>query len=161
MKKLFAILTALCLMCTCCAVLADTEPPTWESMPAVVIEDENTVVEESAFAGEWVLNAAFFGGKYVDLDALMHTYDYDISSMPFCIGEGKVTREEQQENGEFVTREAPYTFEAGQLHGTDWNGRNFVFELLEDGNIVLSLFYPGEGEEVGCLSVFLQHPSVF
>jgi hypothetical protein len=32
-------------------------------------------------------------------------------------------------------------------------------ELLEDGNIVMSVFYPGEGDEMVCLSLFLTHPA--
>ena len=32
-------------------------------------------------------------------------------------------------------------------------------DLLEDGNIVMSVFYPGEGDEMVCLSLFLTHPA--
>jgi 3-oxoacyl-[acyl-carrier-protein] synthase-1 len=32
-------------------------------------------------------------------------------------------------------------------------------ELLEDGNIVMSVFFPSEGDAVICLSVFLTHPA--
>ena len=35
----------------------------------------------------------------------------------------------------------------------------YVFELLEDGNIVMSVFFPGEGEVKNCLSVYLVHPA--
>ena len=53
----------------------------------------------------------------------------------------------------------PYTFTAGQLQATDASGRDIVFELLEDGNVVLSVFFPGEGDTVSCLSVYMVHPA--
>ena len=49
MKKMVATLMALCLLFTACAALADTEPPTFESMPQMVVEDEKTTVDEKAF----------------------------------------------------------------------------------------------------------------
>ena len=64
----------------------------------------------------------------------------------------------QDENGEFHTVEDAYTFEAGQLQGTDEIGTDYVVEPLEDGNIVISVFLPGEGDEIQCLSVFMVHP---
>ena len=157
MKKLFAILMALCLLCACGAALADMEIPDWDSMPGVVIEDENTTVDEAAFEGEWVLNVAFASTEYVDPETLAGSYDFNF--MPFLIADGKVMQDVQNEYGEFVTVEMPYTFEAGQLQGQDGCGRIFDFELLEDGNIVMSLFFPGEGDAVICLSVFMVHPT--
>lgn len=156
MKKLIAILTILCLLCAACTALADLIPPKFEDMPAAIIEDEDTIVEETAFEGEWVLNVAFAGTEYVDEQTLFDTYDYNF--MPYLIKNGMITQDIQQENGEFVTVEMPYTFEAGQLQGKDGNGRDFAIDLLADGNIALALFYPGEGDEVLCLTVFLVHP---
>ncbi len=157
MKKFAAILTVLCLLCAAFSAVADMEIPVWENMPSVVLEDENTTVDEAAFEGEWVLNVAFANTEYVDPETLAGSYDFNF--MPFCIADGKVTQDLQNEYGEFVTVEMPYTFEAGQLQGMDGNDRPFVFELLEDGNIVMSLFFPGEGDAVICLSVFLTHPA--
>ena len=159
MKKTAAILMTLVLLCASCAALADMEIPTWDSMPGVVIEDENTTVDEAAFKGEWVLNVAFAGTEYADDAALFDLYDFDF--VPYCIGDGKVTKDVQNEYGEFITVEMPYVFQAGQLQGKDEDGRDFVFELLEDGNIVMSLFFPGEGDEVICLSVFMVHPEEY
>ena len=156
MKKIIAILMTLCLMCAAGAGLADMEIPAWDSMPGVVLEDENTTVDEKAFEGEWVLNVAFADDTYVSEETLAGTYDFNF--MPFVIGNGKITQDRQQANGEFVTVEMPYTFEAGQLQGQDASGRNMVVEQLEDGNLVMSVFFPGEGEQVVCLSVFLKHP---
>ena len=157
MKKHLAILMTLCLMCASCAAMADMEPPTWDSMPHVVLEDENTTVDESAFEGEWVLNVAFAGTEYVDEQTLAGSYEYNF--MPYLIADGKIMQDVQNEYGEFVTVEMPYTFEAGQLQGKDASGRDFAVELLEDGNIVMSVFCPGEGDAVICLSVFLTHPA--
>ena len=157
MKKIFAILVALSLLGTACAAMADLEIPEFDSMPSVVLEDENTTVEEAAFEGEWVLNVAFAGTEYIDEQTLAG--DYDFNFMPYVIADWKITQDEQNEYGEFVTLEMPYTFEAGQLQGEDVNGHAFAVELLEDGNIVMSVFYPGEGDEMVCLSLFLTHPA--
>ena len=156
MKKLFAILMTLCLLCASCAALADMDPPAFDSMPAAVLEDENTTVDEAAFQGEWVLNVAFADTEYVDESTLSEVYDYNF--MPYVIADGKISQDLQNENGEFTTVEMPYVFEAGQLQGTDAAGRSFAVDLLEDGNIVLSVFYPGEDDSVICLSIFLVHP---
>ena len=66
MKKLFAILMTLCMLCAACSTLVDREIPTWDNMPKVVIEDENTTVDEAAFEGEWVLDKAFLATDYID-----------------------------------------------------------------------------------------------
>ena len=157
MKKIFAILTALCLLCASCAALADTETPTFDSMPAAVLEDYDNPIDEAVFQGEWVLNAAFEGTEYADNETLVNTFDYDF--VPIVIADGKITKEVQNENGEFCTVEIPYTFEAGQLQGTDDNGRTFAIDPLEDGSIALAVFYPGEGDEVICLTLFMVHPA--
>ena len=157
MKKLFAILTVLCLMCAACAAMADMKIPEWDSMPAAVIEDENTSVDDAAFEGEWVLDTAFLGTEYIDEQTLAGSFGFNF--MPIRIAEGKITQDLQRENGEFVTLETAYTFEAGQLQGVDGSGVSFAVDLLEDGNIVLSVFLPGEGDAVTCLSLFLKHPA--
>ncbi len=157
MKKLIAILMTLCLLCAICAATADFEPPAFESMPGAVIQDDDTIVDEAAFEGEWILNIAYADTVYVDEATLFDTFDYNF--MPYVIADGKITQDLQNEYGEFVTVEMPYAFEAGQLQGKDGSGRDFVVELLEDGNIVMSVFYPGEGDSVICLSVFLVHPA--
>lgn len=156
MKKLIAILMSLCLLCASCAALADMEIPVFENMPGVIIEDENTTVDEKAFEGEWVLNVAFLGTEFLTEQELAEKFDYNF--MPYVIADGKIMQDIQDENGEFHTVEAPLTFEAGQLSGVDGAGYSFVFDLLEDDNIVLSIFIPGEGDEMQCLSLFMKHP---
>jgi hypothetical protein len=42
--------------------------------------------------------------------------------------------------------------------GKDEKGRDFSVCLLEDGNILLSVFFPGEGGNVTDLNLFLVHP---
>ena len=157
MRKIIAILMALSLLCAVFAASADMEIPDWSSMPKVVAEDENTTVDEAAFKGEWVLNVAFADTEYVTPETLFDEFDFDF--VPYFIGEGKITQDIQNEYGEFYTVEMPYVFETGQLLGTDGSGRDFVVELLEDGNIVISVFYPKADGTVTCLSVFLMHPA--
>ena len=157
MKKFFVILMTLCLLCAACAAVADTEPPVWSQMPLVVAEDENTTVDEAAFEGEWVLDVAFLDTEYISTEALADTFGFNF--MPFRIADGKIMQDIQDENGEFRTVEAEYTFEAGQLQGKDGSGLEYAVELLEDGNIVLSVFVPGEGDAMRCLSLFLVHPA--
>lgn len=156
MKKLIAVLMTLCLLMTACAAVADMDPPEWDSMPMAITLEEDPSLDESAFAGEWELNVAFLDTVYLTEQELA---ELGYNFMPFTIGDGKVQQDVQQENGEFVTVEAPYVFEAGQLQGKTENGSVFAFDMLEDGNIVLSLFLPGEGETVRCLSVFMKRPA--
>ena len=157
MKKTVAILMTLCLLCGAFAAMADMEIPAWDSMPRVIVEDENTTVDEAAFEGEWVLNVAFANTEYVDPETLAGSYDFIF--MPYRIADGKVMQDIQNDYGEFSTVEMPYAFVAGQLQGKDASGRVFAIELLEDGNIVMSVFFPGEDDGVICLSVFLMHPA--
>jgi len=157
MKKLFAILLSLCLMCGACAAMADMEIPEWDKMPQVVMEDENTTVDEAAFEGEWVMNVAFVGTAYADTQTLYESYDYN--NMPYVITKGMMTQDLQNEYGEFVPVEMPLTFAEGQMVGKDGAGRDFVLELLEDGNIVMSVFFPVEGEAPVCVTYFLVHPA--
>lgn len=63
--------------------------------------------------------------------------------------------QETDDKGETVETPIPYNFEAGQLQSTDGAAQSFAVELLEDGNIVVSLFVPGEGDVLKCISVFM------
>ena len=156
MKRLLAILMTLCLLCAAFAAVADMEIPNWDDMPQVIIEDDDTEVDEAAFEGEWVLGTAFLESEYISLSDLIDLIGFN--TMPIVIGEGKITQDYQQENGEFTTIEMPYAFESGQLQVENAGEQSFVVELLEDGNIVVSLFIPGEGEALKCISLFMVHP---
>ena len=77
MKKTIAVLTVLVLLCAACAAFADMVIPTMADMPGVIIEDGETVVEEAAFEGTWVLNAAFDTEGYVDSEKLFNKYNFN------------------------------------------------------------------------------------
>ena len=157
MKKIASILMALCLLCASCAALADTETPVFGNMPTIVLEDDTTTVDEAAFNGTWTPNAAFLGEDYLSPEKLDEKFHFGFE--PVTIADRKLSKEVQDENGEFHKVETALTFENGELTGKDGEGYSFVFDLLEDNNILLSIFIPGEGGEMQCLSVFLQHPA--
>ena len=157
MKKIASILMALCLLCASCAALADTETPVFGNMHAIVLEDDNTTVNESAFNGTWTLKAAFLGEDYLSAEKLEEKFHFGFE--PITIADGKLSKEVQDDNGEFHKVETALTFENGELNGKDGEGYSFVFDLLEDNNILLSVFIPAEGGEMQCLSMFLQHPA--
>ena len=154
MKKLFSVLLALCLLCTAAALAEAT--PTLDDMPAVVIEDDNTTVELSAFNGIWDLDLAFVGDTYVNLETLATTYGMTFS--PIRIEDGSLFYYEDNGEGGVVERGIACAFEAGQLQGED-DGISFCFDTLVNGNIVMSYFLQGEGDEVICVSLFLVHPA--
>jgi hypothetical protein len=122
-----------------------------------VLEDDNTTISETAYEGTWVVNASFLSTEYIDQGTVYDTYGL-YTFIPITIADGKIRQDVQNENGEFVTVEKAYTFEAGQLWFTDDTGLDCVIELLVDGNIVMSVFLPGEGEAKVCLSLFMVHP---
>ena len=154
MKKLLSVLLTLCLLCTAAAALAEATP-TLSDMPDVVIEDENTTVELSAFNGIWDLDLAFVGELYVDLETLATTYGLTVP--PIRIEDGSFFYYDDNGEGGAVERGYACTFEAGQLQG-EADGINFCFDTLVNGNIVMSMFLPGEGDEVICVSLFMVHP---
>ena len=156
MKKFFAMMLTVCLLGICCAASADTEEPTFDSMPLAVMEGDDPTLSEESFQGVWVLKAAFAARDYVNQETLFDVYGYDF--VPYTIADGKITKEVEDREQEFRTIEMPYTFEAGQLWATDEKGRDVVVEKLEDGNIVMSVFYPAEDDTVTCLSLFMVHP---
>ena len=145
MKKIIAVLMALCLLCSA-AALAET--PKFEDMPAMILLD-------SFFEGTWVAKTAFAGETYVDLDMLPAVYNISIPTVTITEAEHLVIIEGTNENGEAVREEYPYTLENSQLECEDDEGQILLFELLEDHNICLSVFVPGEGEETMCISIFM------
>ena len=125
-------------------------------MPAVVIEDDSTTVELSAFNGTWVLDKAFIGDNYVDNETLATITGITVPTIR--IEDGKLYFLSEDGNGGTTEKEYACAFEAGQLQGED-EGVTYCFDTLEDGNIVMSMFVPGENEEVICISLFLVHPA--
>ena len=152
MKKLVAFLMALCLVCAAAAALAEAAP-SFDDMPAAVVEDENTTIEEASFAGDWVVDKAFVSTIYVDLETL--AAENGISIGKIHIGDGKMALT-SAENGEEKTEELAYTFQAGQIQFQDAeSGLNGCIDLLEDGNTCMSIFIPVSEEQTVEVSLFL------
>ena len=145
MKKIVVILMALCLLCSAAAL---AEAPKFEDMPSMVILD-------SFFEGTWDAGTAFAGEAYIDLGDLAREYSVNIPTVTIDAGELLVIFEGTSDNGESFRKEYPYTLENSQLECEDDEGRIYVFELLEDGNICLSTFVPGEGEGMLAITVFM------
>ena len=154
MKKLLSVLLTLCLLFTAAAALAEATL-TLNDMPDVVIEDDTTTVELSAFNGDWVLDKAFVGDLCVDLETLTTTFDLTVP--PIRIEDGSLFYYDDNGEGGVVERGFACVFDAGQLQG-EAERVSFCFDTLVDGNIVWSNFLPGEGEDVICVSLFMVHP---
>ena len=154
MKKLFTGLMALCLLCTAAAALAEAEAPTIGSMPLVVTVEEGTELTDADFEGEWVLDTVFFNETYL---TPAEVEENGLAIHPIRIAEGKVFTSFTDEEGEHETS-VEYKLENNQVLFTDSEGIEAVIEKLEDGNIVMSLFVPGEGETPNCVSFFMVHP---
>lgn len=153
MKKVFAILTALCLLCASCAALAET--PAFENMPLVVTVEDGTELTDADFEGDWTVDKIFVSTTYL---APEEAEAKGLMIRPIRIADGQVSNVITDEAGEEHEAATKYTIEANQLIGTDGEGTEFVIEKLEDGNIVMSIFVPGEGEGMICISYFMVHP---
>ena len=151
MKKIAAVITALCLLCLAAAAAAETVL-TLDDMPAVVIEDENTTVDEAAFQGKWKADKYFVGQTGIEAEEL--GMEFGLMVPEIRIEDGKVCYNEINEKREPVEYSAAYNFEAGQIQFMDSAGASVVIELLEDGNLVVSMF-AGEGDETICISAFM------
>ena len=143
MKKLLSVLIALCLLCTAATATAETAPA-YDDMPAVVVEDDDTTIEKSAFDGTWTPDKAFVSGVYINLETLASTYNLTVPTIR--IEDGSFCYSDTGEGGETVEKEYACTFQAGQLQGEDEAGLSFCFDLLEDGNITMAIFLPGEDD---------------
>ena len=145
MKKMMLMLMALCLMCSGTA-LADI--PKFEDMPAMILLD-------SFFEGTWVGTAAFAGETYVDFDTLADIYGITVPVVTIREQDRLVIFEGTDETGAAFREEYPYSLENSQLECQDEEGQVVVFELLEDRNIVMNMFVPGENEGMIDISIFM------
>ena len=153
MKRLIAILMTLCLMCTAAALAGAAEAtPVLADMPAVVTVDEGVELTAADFEGSWTPDKVFYGEKYLSLEEAAAA---GAVTRPFRIADGKIYMDIPEESGEVQTVEMDITVEANQIQATDGAGLDFVIEKLTDGNIVLSVFVPGEGDTVTCISIFM------
>lgn len=152
MKKLFSVLMALCLFCAAVSALADAVP-SFVDMPAVVVEDDTTTVELSAFNGTWVVDKIFVNTVYTEPENLRDAIGINVP-MTIRIDNGSFYYDE--DNGEGGTDNKGYacTFEAGQLQGEP-EGVSICFDTLVDGNILMTVFVPGENEQMNEASFFL------
>jgi len=154
MKKLISVLMALCLLCTAAAALA--EALTLDQMPAVVTVDEGVELTDADFEGDWVADKVFFNETYLTPEQVV---EYGFNIRPIRIAEGKVINIVTDDEGEQHEAAEEYTLENNQILFTDGQGLDCVFEKLEDGNIVMSVFVTGEDETVNCVSFFMVHPA--
>ena len=153
MKKLFAVLTVLCLLCAACAALAEEETPSWDKMPLVVTVDEGVELTDADFEGDWVVDKVFLGETYLPIDQVV---DLGLNIHPMRIADGKLIITYSDEEGEHETS-TEYTLDANQITVIDGQGMMAVFEKLEDGNLVMSMFI-GDEDAKTCVSFFLIHP---
>ena len=153
MKKLFSVLMALCLLCTAASALAE-ETPTLEKMPQVVTVDEGVELTDADFEGDWIADKVFYGTDYLMPEEVEAK---GLAIRPVRIAGGKVINIVTDEAGEHEVS-AEYTLENNQILFTDEEGIEAVFEKLEDGNLVLSLFVPAEGDTPVCVTYFMVHP---
>ncbi len=153
MKKLFSVLMALCLLCTAASALAE-ETPTLEKMPQIVTVDEGVELTDADFEGDWIADKVFYGTDYLTPEEVEAK---GLAIRPVRIAGGKVINIVTDEAGEHEVS-AEYTLENNQILFTDEEGIEAVFDKLEDGNLVLSLFVPAEGDTPVCVTYFMVHP---
>ena len=154
MKKLLSVLMALCLLCAGITALAEEKAPVWENMPLVVTAEEGVELTDADFEGDWIADKVFYGTVYMTPEEVKAK---GLAILPIRIAGGKVSHTFTDELGEHEVS-AEYTLENNQLLFTDGEGLETVIEKLEDGNIVLSIFVPGEDETPTCVSFFMVHP---
>ena len=153
MKKLFSVLMALCLLFTAAAALAEEEI-IWDNMPMVVTVDEGVELTDADFEGDWIADKVFYGTEYMTPEEVE---EKGLAIHPMRIADGKVISIITDEDGEHEAS-TEYTLDNNQILFTDGEGIEAVFEKLEDGNIVLSLFIPAEGDTPVCVTYFMVHP---
>ena len=146
MKKLFAVLMALCLLCAAAAALAETET---EELPQVITFDEGVELTEADFEGEWVVSRVYKGETLMTDEEVAQNFHI----APITIADKKVTITYDEGN----TEEYVCYVEANQLALEDENAK-VVFDKLNDGNLVMSMFIEGEDGETICVSFILVHP---
>jgi len=154
MKKLISVLAALCLLLTAAAALAETEEVTLDKMPAVVTLDEGVELKDADFEGEWIVDTVFLNEAYLTPEMVE---ELGLNIRPMRIADGKIYNVVTDDAGEHEVSEE-YKLENNQILFTDGQGLEAVFEKLEDGNIVMSIFIPGENDTTNCATFFLVHP---
>ena len=155
MKKLIAVLVALCLLCATVAALAEAETVSFDDMPMIVTAEDGVELTDADFEGDWIVDKVFLNQIYLTPEEVEAN---GLTIRPMRIEGGKVYTLPFE--GE-VLEELPsteYTLKNDQLLFSDGEGLNAVFEKLEDGNVVLSIFIPGEGDVMNSVACFMVHP---
>lgn len=145
MKKLIAVLMALCLLCAAAAALAETTEEVH-----VITFDEGVELTEKDFEGVWVVDRVYKG------DELMSDEDVaaNFTLGTVTIADKTVTIVYDEESSATY----PCYAEANQLAIED-EGAKIVFDKLNDGNLVMSQFAEAEDGSTICFSFMLVHPA--
>ena len=149
MKKIISVLMILCMLFAAASCLAESaEVPTLESMPNVKYYE----LEEpdiALFNGTWEPTENIFtDGVFVELENIMTAFN----PPKIMIDNGVIFFDDTDTDGNPVAVELNGTLDAGQLTA-EYNGDLMVFQLLEDGNILLDMVINDDNDTV-TISVF-------
>lgn len=145
MKKLIAVLMALCLLCSAAAALAETQEE-----PHVITVDEGVELTEKDFEGVWVVEYVKKGDELMSDEDV--TANFTLGTV--TIADKTVTIVYDEESSVTYACHA----DANQLH-IEEEGNIATFEKLSDGNLVMSQFAEAEDGSTICFSFFLVHPA--
>ena len=160
MKKFISILMTLCLLCTAAAAFADAAEetiPELIELPEPKTLDPDADIEESDYEGEWVLKYAYIATEPASVEQVA---EKGMIIRPLIIRDGSLIDITTDENGNEKENAMPYEFydDVGQLVCSTEDGKiEYVVDLLEDDNILLSIMLFGE-EETVCISLYMVHP---
>ena len=149
MKRIFSILMILYMLFAAASVLAESaETPTLESMPNVKFYE----LEEpdiALFNGTWEPTENIFtDGVFVELENIITAFN----PPKIMIENGVIFFDDTDTDGNPVAVELNGTLDAGQLTA-EYNGDLMVFQLLEDGNILLDMVI-NDDVDIVTISVF-------
>lgn len=144
MKKLIAVLMALCLLCAA-AALAETQEE-----PHVITADEGVELTEKDFEGVWVVEYVKKGDELMSDEDV--TANFTLGTV--TIADKTVTIVYDEESSVTYACHA----DANQLH-IEEEGNSATFEKLSDGNLVMSQSAEAEDGTTICFSFFLVHPA--
>ena len=145
MKKLIAVLMALCLLCSAAAALAETQEE-----PHVITVDEGVELTEKDFEGVWVVEYVKKGDELMSDEDV--TANFTLGTI--TIADKTVTIVYDEESSVTYACHA----DANQLY-IEEEGNIATFEKLSDGNLVMSQFAEAEDGSTICFSFMLVHPA--
>lgn len=151
MKKSLSILMILCMLFAAVpapAENAEGSVPTLGSMPAVMVYE----LEEpdiALFSGTWEPSENIFtDGVYVELEQIITAFN----PPKILIYDGVIFFDDMDDDGNVSAVELTGTLDAGQLTA-EYKGDLMIFQLLEDGNILLDMIIHDDNDTVD-ISVF-------